>query len=222
MSVLNAITLVQEKDAELKIIEGLHNHDLGHEINNIHPKHNDKTANIGPCHTCNGPHLIKYCNKSIHGRCKPNLDKHTPARCPRKCPFNKHYSSSTPHSNDNSSRTKINNYTEPNLQLSVSTNKPHHMAKLLDATRKMTKYFIKLVKHNKPQCNENSNSTTGTNHHNNAHSHKHKPCNDSDEVNNITNSIHIPKTTLTEPEYINKHYDSDSSDSILDSSLCSE
>ena len=54
---------VQKKDAELKIIEELHNHDSDHEINNIYVKHNDKPANIGPCHACNGSHLIKNYNK---------------------------------------------------------------------------------------------------------------------------------------------------------------
>ena len=34
-SVQNAITLAQKKDAELHIIEGLHNHDPEHEINHI-------------------------------------------------------------------------------------------------------------------------------------------------------------------------------------------
>ena len=50
-SVQNAIMLVQKKDAELNTIEGLHNHDLGHEINNIYPSHNDKSNNIEtlPC-----------------------------------------------------------------------------------------------------------------------------------------------------------------------------
>ena len=58
-SVQNAIMLAQKKDAELHIIKGLHNYDSGHEINNIYPKHNDKPINIGPCHACNGPHLVK-------------------------------------------------------------------------------------------------------------------------------------------------------------------
>ena len=57
--VQNAITLSQKKDAELRIIEGLHNHDSGHEINNTYSKHNDKPANTGPYHACNGSHLIK-------------------------------------------------------------------------------------------------------------------------------------------------------------------
>ena len=37
-SVQNAITLAQKQDAELHIIEGLHNHVSGHEINKIYPK----------------------------------------------------------------------------------------------------------------------------------------------------------------------------------------
>ena len=109
------ITLAQKKDAELRIIEGLQNHDSGNKFNNIYTKHNDKPIYIGPCHASNGPHLIKNCNESICGRCKPNPDNHTPSRCPRKCPFSKHQSSSTSHSNDNSNRTKINIYTKPNL-----------------------------------------------------------------------------------------------------------
>ena len=74
VSVQNAITLAQKIDAELKIIEGLHNHDSGHKIDNIYTKPNDKTANIGPCHACNGSHLIKNGNESKCNRCKPNLD----------------------------------------------------------------------------------------------------------------------------------------------------
>ena len=53
------ITLAQKKDLELPIIESLHNHDSCDEVNNIYPKQNDKQINIGPCHTCNGPHLVK-------------------------------------------------------------------------------------------------------------------------------------------------------------------
>ena len=61
--------LAPQKDAELCIMEGLHNHNSGHEINNIYPKHNDKPINIGPCHACNALTLIKDCNKSTYGRC---------------------------------------------------------------------------------------------------------------------------------------------------------
>ena len=45
-----------EKDAKLCIIEGLHNHNPGHKINNIYNKqHENQNSNIGPCHACNGP-----------------------------------------------------------------------------------------------------------------------------------------------------------------------
>ena len=37
-SVQNAITLAQKKDVKLCIMEGLHNHDPGQEINNIYNK----------------------------------------------------------------------------------------------------------------------------------------------------------------------------------------
>ena len=75
-SVQNAIMLAQKKDAELRIIERLHNHDSDHEINNIYTKHNDIPINMGPCHACSGPHLIKDCKESTYGRCKPNLNTH--------------------------------------------------------------------------------------------------------------------------------------------------
>ena len=42
MSVKNAITLAMKKFAELKIIEGLCNHDSGHKINDIYTKHIEK------------------------------------------------------------------------------------------------------------------------------------------------------------------------------------
>ena len=37
-SVQNTFKLAQKKEAELRIIKGLHNHDSGHEINNTYPK----------------------------------------------------------------------------------------------------------------------------------------------------------------------------------------
>ena len=59
-SVQNAMCLVQKKDAELCIIEGLHNHDPEHEINNI-PKmqYQNQNSNMGSCHSCTGPTLNK-------------------------------------------------------------------------------------------------------------------------------------------------------------------
>ena len=111
---------------------------------------------------------------------------------------------------------KINNHTKPDLQLSISTNKPEHMAELLEATRKMTKYFKRSYKHNKPHSNDNRNGHTNTNHYNNSHSdrHKHKPCNNS----NNNNSTQTSKNAFTEPENSNEHCDSDSSGSLLYSS----
>ena len=70
--------LAKKKDAELSIIKGLHSHDWGHEVNDIYPKQTSKQINIEPCHTCNGPHLVKDCNKSTSSsRCKPILNNHS-------------------------------------------------------------------------------------------------------------------------------------------------
>ena len=56
-SVQNAITAAQKKDAELCIIEGLHNHDLEHEMNHISNKqYQSQNINPRPCHGCSGPH----------------------------------------------------------------------------------------------------------------------------------------------------------------------
>ena len=40
--------LVQKKNAELKIIEGIHNHNLGHEIHNISPSWNNNLISLDP------------------------------------------------------------------------------------------------------------------------------------------------------------------------------
>ena len=103
-------------------------------------------------------------------RCKPTLNKHTPDRCCRKCPFSKHQNSSSSYNSNNSNRTKISNCTEPNLQLSVSTNRPDHIAELLQAEGKMTIYLKRLFKHNKPQSIDNNNPIASTNHHKNPNS----------------------------------------------------
>ena len=98
-SVQNAITLVQRKDMELHIIEGLQCVDSGHEINNINNKQNDQN-NMGSCHACSSPHLVRNCNESICNRCRPNLDNHTPAKCIRKRPLNRQQKSNPPYSNN--------------------------------------------------------------------------------------------------------------------------
>ena len=86
-SVQNAITLAQQKEAKLCIIEGLHNHDPEHKINHISNKqYQSQNSNKGPCSGCSGPHLIRDCENSVCKRCKMNLDNHVPARCPRRKP----------------------------------------------------------------------------------------------------------------------------------------
>ena len=74
-SVQNAIMLAQKKDVELKIIEGLHNHDLHYEIHKINLSQDDRPDKPGPCHACNGPHFIKDCNEAT---CL------IPSKCPRR------------------------------------------------------------------------------------------------------------------------------------------
>ena len=90
------MTMAQKKDTELKIIESLHNHDLGHEIHNIHAGWNDNPSKLRPCHTCNGPHFIKDCDKTMCLMCKPNDDDHTPSKCPRKSHSNWYHNHSAP------------------------------------------------------------------------------------------------------------------------------
>ena len=138
MSVQNAIKLVQKKDTELKIMDGLHNHDLDHNIHNIHASQNDKSSKLGPCHACNSPHFIKDCGETTCLRCKSNLDSHTPYKCPRKWHPNWHLRNIPP-TKVIPNGHRMNWNTKPNLQLSVSTNKPDQMAKLLKATKEMTK-----------------------------------------------------------------------------------
>ena len=101
-----------------------------------------------PCHACNGPHLVWYCNESICNWCRPNLDSHTPAKYTRKRPLDRQQKP-VPSYNNNSTRSQSNGHYDPNVQLSVSTSKPDHITKLLEATKKMTKYFKKSYKHNK-------------------------------------------------------------------------
>ena len=53
ISIQNTITLGQKKDAELCIIEGIHNHDAECKINNISNKqYQNQNSNTGLCHSC--------------------------------------------------------------------------------------------------------------------------------------------------------------------------
>ena len=132
---------MQKKDAELCTIEGWHNHDLGHGVNNIYNKQNEnQNNNMGPCNACNSPHLVKDCEDSLCKRCKPILDSHMPARCPRKRPPSRQQKSNSSYTNNNI-RNQSNGNNDPYLQFSMSSSKLNHIAELLEATRKMTRYF---------------------------------------------------------------------------------
>ena len=220
-SVQNAKTFPQKKDANLCIIGGLHIQDTGHEINNSSNNQNDNQYNIGPYHDCSGPHLVSDCNESIYNRSRPNLHNHTPAKGIRKRSPNMQQKSNSFY-NNNSIESQSNGHNNPNVQLPpVSTSKPDHMTKLLEATKKMTKYFEKSYKHNKT-------------HHNSTHSHHqttttqliHTATNanlkTSDQVNEIIGQTYASKTTTSEPEDIKDPHDSDSPDNNLDSSSDSE
>ena len=216
-SVQNAITLIQKKDAELKIIEGLHSNDLDQEVHSINLSQTDKPVNPGSCDTCIGPHFIKDCKDTICLQCKPNLNKHTPLKCPRRCPSNWPFNHNTPHNTTTRNTCETDSYAEPNPQLSVSTNKPDQMSELLEIIKQMTKYFKRLLKHT-PKHNNNNDyyqDKTNTYHSNKC---KHKPHYHKDEVNKITLDTCTPKHT---PKKINEtpdNTDIDSSDSTVHSS----
>ena len=172
-SVQTAITPVQKKDVELCIIEGLHNDDPGHEVNNIYNKQNEHQNSMGPCLGCNSPHQIKDCEDSICKRCKPNLDSHTPARCSRKRLPNRQQMSNASYTNKNT-RNQSNGHNDHNFQLFISTSKPDHIAELLEATKKMTVYFKKSYKHKKSYHTSIDSHHPSTNHNSAIHSDRHK------------------------------------------------
>ena len=99
-----------------------------------------------PCHACNVPYFIKDCNEVVCLRCKPKLDNHSPAKYPRKHPSSHPVNNNTPYRHNTRKTHEASNYTEPNLQLSVSTSKPDQMTKLLETTRRMTQYIKKSIK----------------------------------------------------------------------------
>ena len=65
---------------------------------------------------------------------------------------------------NNPTRNQSNGNNDPNLQLSVSTSKLDNIAKPLEATKKMTRYFRKSYKHNKSHHTSNENHHPRTNH----------------------------------------------------------
>ena len=159
--------LAQKKDSELCIIEGLYNHDPEHKINNISNKQY-QNSNTGPFHGYNSSHLKKDCEDLVCKRCKPNSDNHSPARSPRKRPPNRQQQFN-PSYNNNPIWNKPKGNNDPNLQLSISTSKSDHIAELLEATKRMTRYFKKSYKHNKSHNTSNDNHYPSTNHNSSLH-----------------------------------------------------
>ena len=55
---------------------------------------------------------------------------------------------------------QCNGQNNPNVQLSISTSKPDHIAELLEATRKMARYFKKSYEHSKTHHSSTDNHHT--------------------------------------------------------------
>ena len=177
-----------EKDAELCIIQGLLNHDPEHKIKNISNKqYQNQKCNTGLCHGCSGSCLIKDCKDSVCKRCRPNLDNHAPARCPRKRSPNRQQWLNPSYSN-NPPRHQPNGHNDPNLQLCISKSKPDHIEELLETTKKMTRYFKKSYKSNKSQHTNNNNNYPCRTHNSSLPLDKHtcRIHNPSDQVCKIT------------------------------------
>ena len=68
-------------------------------------------------------------------------------------PSNQPFNHNTLHNNTSTNTHKTHNYTEPDLQLSVSTNKLEQMAELLEATKQIMKYFKRSLKHTPKHTN---------------------------------------------------------------------
>ena len=94
------------------------------------------------------------------------------------------------------------------------------MAELLEATRKVPKYFKRSYKHSKPHLSENSNCHINTNHYSTSLSDRHKQQSSSnnDKVNEVSNSTHTSNSAPSEPANSEEHHDSDNLDSRLNSS----
>ena len=101
---------------------------------------------------------------------------------------------------------------------------PVNQTILLEATKKMTRYFKKPYKHNKSHHNSTDSCHPCRSHYNVTHPDKHK-CKfhkTNDQVKEIIGQTCASKTTKSEPEDIKKCHDSDSPDSNLESSSDSE
>ena len=81
-----------------------------------------------------------------------------------------------------------NGHNDPNLQLSISRSKLDHISELLEATKKMMRYFKKSYESNNPHITNDYNNFTHTTHNSSLHLDKHtcKTHNPNDQVNKIT------------------------------------
>ena len=124
--------------------------------------------------------------------------------CPRKWLFNRQQRSNPLYNTNNNARNQPNGHNDPNLQLAISTSKPDYMVELLEATRKMTRYFKKSYKHSKTHPSGTDSQHPSTNHYNKVHLDKHKckSCNTSDEVNEIIGQACASKTKYQNPKVL--------------------
>ena len=138
---------------------------------------------------------------------------------PRKRPLNRQLKSNPSYNNNSSIRNQSNGHNDPNVQLTISTSTPDHIAELLEATRKMTRYFKKSYRQNKHTIVSLTVTTqvqtatiyfTQTN--TNAVSH-----NTNDQVNEIIDQTSTSKNTKSDLEDIKDPPDSNSPDSNHDS-----
>ena len=108
--------------------------------------------------------------------------------------------------------------------MTVSTSKPDHVDELLEATRKMTRYFKKSYRQNRSHHSTTDTQYLSTNNNNaiNLNKHKHRSCNTNDQVNEIVSQICTSKNIKSDPEDIKDPHDSDSPESNCDSSSDSE
>ena len=156
----------------------------------------DNKNSIRPCYACSGPHFSQDCNDSICSQCRQNLDNHTPAKSIRRRPPNKQQHTASSHNHKNNIRSQSNGHYDPNIQLTVTTSKLDHIAKLLE-DKKMAKYFKMSYKHN-------SSDHSGTNQYNTTHADKQKSKlhNPNDQGNEIIGQTCTSKTTESKPEDI--------------------
>ena len=124
-------------------------------------KYHGKSCGSRPYIGCNSPHFIRDCENLVCIKCKPNSDNHAQARCPNSKPPAKQQQLTdqfdiSPHKNWS------NGHNDPALQLSVSTAQPDYISELLEAARKMTRYFKKSYKSGGSYQNNGDNN----------HSHK--------------------------------------------------